>query len=242
MNEAAKKRHAAMYAAKVSWVDNWVGVFLDTLEQTGLDKRTAVILTADHGTHVGERGFGKRAPVWEQVARIPFIVHVPSLGGGRSKVIVQPQDIFATICGIAGVETPEGLSSNDALATAITATPSDREIALAGLSLDHINPDAQRVFSAFNREWCMEVGLKPELSRLRRMGSLDDVASEHQDVVQAMHAEALTELARRGIAPEMLKWMRSGGEGDFPWDCRFYSGYPKPRNYRAYFTRLYHGK
>ena len=241
MSEAARKRHAAMYASKVSWVDSWLGTFLDTLEQTGLAKKTAVILTADHGTHVGERGFGKRVPIREQVARVPFIVDVPGIRKGRSNVIVQPQDLFATVCEIARVRTPDGLDSHNVLAAAIEGKPGNRNIALSGLSLDRVCPRSEIMFSAFNREWCMEVGLKPETSRVRRMGSLDDVTLQHQDVVRSMHAEAMTEIAKRGIDPALLAWMRSGGESEFPWEARFYSDYPKLRSYRPYFNRLYYG-
>jgi len=243
MSEPARKRHAAMYAAKVSWVDNWLGKFLDTLDETGLAKRTAVILTADHGTHVGERGWGKKAPVWEQVARVPLMVSVPgAIGTGRCDAIAQPQDIFTTICGIAGVETPDGLPSNDVLATAVTRKPGPRNIALSGIALNRLNPRSRELCSAFSREWSMEVGLTPEMSCLRRMGSLDDVTSQHQDVVQAMHAEALAELGQRGIDPKLMAWIKSGGKNEFPWESNFHAGYPAPRNYKAYFARLYHGE
>jgi len=60
--EACHRRIAAFYAAKVSWVDQWLGHFLDALDDTGLASRTALLLTADHGTNCGERRFGKAYP------------------------------------------------------------------------------------------------------------------------------------------------------------------------------------
>ena len=54
--DGVRERQTAFYAAKVSWVDHWFGQVLDALEETGLDEKTAIVLTADHGTNLGERG------------------------------------------------------------------------------------------------------------------------------------------------------------------------------------------
>jgi arylsulfatase A-like enzyme len=47
---AYEQRLRAQYAAKVSHMDRWLGVLLAALDDTGLADRTAVVLTADHGT------------------------------------------------------------------------------------------------------------------------------------------------------------------------------------------------
>ena len=62
--EAARQRIIAQYRAKVTFVDKWFGVLLDALDETGLAQNTALLLTADHGTNVGDRHghFGKSAP------------------------------------------------------------------------------------------------------------------------------------------------------------------------------------
>ncbi len=108
LSDTAKNRIKAMYKAKVSFVDKWFGVFLDTLEETGLDNNTAILLTADHGTNIGDRNghFGKENPPCENESHVPFILYVPQAGSGYSEIIVQPQDIFATIMSIAGDEKP----------------------------------------------------------------------------------------------------------------------------------------
>ena len=62
-----RERLTAHYAAKVTWVDHWFGKILEALSETGLDRNTAIVLTADHGTNLGERGgFGKTQVVNEQ--------------------------------------------------------------------------------------------------------------------------------------------------------------------------------
>ena len=241
LSEAARARIKARYVAKTSWVDRWLGVFLDTLESTGMAEKTAVLLTADHGTNLGERwSFGKGAPVREYEAHTPFIVSVPGRSGSRSDLIVQPQDIFATVCGLAGVGVPEGIESHDVVAAA-EAGEAPRELALSAAAADqrwNKGPETW-LFSAFDGEWHLELTPKPETSRLHAMGSVEDVAADHAEVVQRLHARALDEVERRGIDPSLMAWLRSGGEADFPEDATFWDGYPGPAEFRPYFSRTY---
>jgi arylsulfatase A-like enzyme len=240
--EAARKRVAARYAAKVSWVDHWLGKFLDTLESTDLADNTAVLLTADHGTNCGERGhFGKSYPVREQEAHTPFIVRIPGDSGGRSDIIVQPQDIFATVLGIAEVGVPKGIESYDVVAHAREGGESPRKLALSGRQASpqwNAGPNSV-LFSAFDGEWALEVTAKPENCRLERMGTLQDVAAGNQDVVAELHAAALDEIERRGIDPRLMAWLRSEGEDDFPTESTFWDGYPGPAAFQPYFSRIY---
>ena len=240
--EAAKERVKACYAAKVSWVDHWVGAFMSSLEQTGLDKRTAILLTADHGTNVGERGkFGKGYPVREQEAHTPFIVHVPEGGSGRSDIFVQPQDAFATIMGIAGLDTPEGIGSCDVLKTAQEGGEGPRQLAIAGrvASPAWAKAEDNVCFTVFDRDWYLEFTPKPEQCRLTELGTLEDVAGENAGVVERLRAAGIEELARRGADPKLVEWLRSNGEGEFPQDARFSDAHPAPPGWRSYFGNLY---
>jgi hypothetical protein len=67
-------------------------------------------------------------------AHIPFILYVPGGGCGHSDIIVQPQDIFAMILGLADVPVPEGIESQDVLSIACAGRESPRTLAVAGES------------------------------------------------------------------------------------------------------------
>ncbi len=239
--DAAKARIKAAYVAKTAWVDYCLGHFLDTLEATGMAEKSAIIFTADHGTNLAERGtFGKGAPVREFEAHTPFIVRVPGETGGRSDLIVQPQDIFATACALAGVDLPEGIESHDVVASAREGK-APRQLALSGRNADrnwNEAPDAW-LFTAFDGEWSLEVALTPGESKLRVMGELADVSADHPEVVERLHAEALNEISRRLIDPTLMKWLRGGGQVDFPGDANFWDGWPGPAGFRPYFSRTY---
>ena len=235
--QAAKDRVKAHYSAKVTWVDHWLGTFLDTLEETGLAKDTVVILTADHGTNNGERGkFGKGYPVREQEAHVPFIVRHPEVAHARSNMIVQPQDVFATVLGVLGRGAPAAMESHDLIACAKEGGAGRREIALAGSGSGNWQKEGV-LFSAFNDEWALEVHAKPEDSTLTRLGTLDCVECDHPKVVQEMHAAAIGEIERRGADPVLIKWIRDGGDANPP--AQFKS--PARSGYYPYFGRIYSG-
>ncbi len=65
------------YMGAVSYVDDQVGTLLGALKETRLDKDTIVILLADHGDMLGERGLWYKMNFFEPACRIPLIVHAP---------------------------------------------------------------------------------------------------------------------------------------------------------------------
>lgn len=225
----------------MSWVDRWLGELLTAVEETGLAENTAVLLTSDHGAHLAERGsFGKSYPVQEAVGRTPFMVRMPGGGSGRSQAIVQPQDVFATVAKIAGVDVPEDLESFDVMQAARGGGDGERRLALTGCGADGWGRRTGDIlFTAFDREWCIEVAAKPEDCRLTRLGTLVDVASRNAGLVSALHAAAIDKVERRGADPALVTWLRSQGEGGWPRGRRSWDGYPGPAGFQAYFQRLY---
>ena len=236
--DAIGKRLSALYSAKVSWVDHWFGRLLRTLEETGLDENTAVLLTADHGTNVGERGrFGKSLPVNEQEAHIPLLVHVPGRSAGRVGHIVQPQDLFATILGIAGAERPVPLQGYDLLQLAEGEGAETRTVALSGTHPHSWGEDPDRAaFTVFGGKWYLNLAPRSGACRLYAYGSTEDVASAHPDVVKDLRQRGLKELARRGASAELVEWLRGEGKESFPEEDRTRPG---PANWTQYWNRAY---
>jgi choline-sulfatase len=65
------------YYGSMSYVDDQIGVMLNTLKQAQLDQDTVVIVLADHGDMLGERGLWYKMSFYEPACRIPLIVHAP---------------------------------------------------------------------------------------------------------------------------------------------------------------------
>jgi len=238
--QAIVERVRAYFAAKVTWMDHCFGKMLDAMDETGLWENTAILFTADHGTRLYERGvFGKGQPVLEEVAHTPFFVFAPDAGTGRSDMIVQPQDVFATVCGLAGVAVPGDIESHDVLALARDGKSGSRRIALTGTRADSWRERTDgTLFTVYDDEWCLEFTLKPDGGVLRRLGAVGDAVVENPDVARGLHAAALDEIERRGADPALVAWLRSGGEEAFPAQARFFDNGPPPSGYSAYFGRL----
>ncbi len=231
------ERLTAFYAAKVTWVDHWFGRLLEALQETGLDRTTAIVLTADHGTNLGERGgFGKTGTVNEQEAHVPLWIHLPKGGSGRYEMIVQPQDISTTLLALGGIEAPPGWVGHNLL-DAVTQDGARRQVALSGSGVPHWRVDPNTpVFTIFDREWYLNVAANPEACRLFRMGSVEDVAVAHPDVVGRLREIALNEAARRGTDPKLMGWLRSGGASPFAQEAAQWFG---PQHWRQYWEWVY---
>jgi arylsulfatase A-like enzyme len=66
------------YDGEVAFVDAQIGRVLSSLKELGLDERTAIVVTSDHGEAFGEHGMIRHGfEVWEELSRVPLIVHVP---------------------------------------------------------------------------------------------------------------------------------------------------------------------
>jgi len=65
------------YYGAVSYVDDQVGTLLRSLKQARLEDNTVVVLIADHGDMLGERGLWFKMSFFERACRIPLIVHAP---------------------------------------------------------------------------------------------------------------------------------------------------------------------
>jgi len=109
----------AHYAAESELVDRWIGRVLQKIDDLQLWDDTVVIVTADHGTSVGEHSRTGKTNIHKTDPRFwpiyPEICHVPLFfaGGGvpagaTIDMIVQPVDILPTAYGLAGVSvSPE---------------------------------------------------------------------------------------------------------------------------------------
>lgn len=105
-DEGIKQMLHAYYAAKAS-VDDNIGQVIEALKATQQWNNTIVIVTSDHGYHVGQKGWvGKQTP-WEEATRVPLIIRAPgvSKGGTQPNHVVSLIDLYPTLvdlCELAG--------------------------------------------------------------------------------------------------------------------------------------------
>jgi len=75
--EAQVRAARRAYYGAVSYVDDQVGAMRESLVEARLDSDTVLLLLADHGDMLGERGLWFKMNFFEPACRIPMIVHAP---------------------------------------------------------------------------------------------------------------------------------------------------------------------
>jgi choline-sulfatase len=105
VTEAQTRAARRAYYGAVSYVDDQIGTLLAALEEGRFADDTIVVLLADHGDMLGERGLWYKMNFFEPACRIPLIVHAPRrfvarrVAGSASLV-----DMLPTLCELAGVD------------------------------------------------------------------------------------------------------------------------------------------
>jgi len=106
-----------LYAAEVTFVDRWIGRFLEKVQDLGLMDDTIIAFSTDHGTHLGELGCVQKTPglLNSCVAQLPFIVRHPDsqFAGKRVDALVDAVDFMPTFLSMLDVEGPEEMTGKN---------------------------------------------------------------------------------------------------------------------------------
>jgi iduronate 2-sulfatase len=101
------------YYASISFTDANVGRVLAALDRLGLRDDTLVVLSSDHGYHLGEKGkWSKHDSLFEVGSRVPLIIAPPRSRRGAPKAsprVVQLLDLYATLVDLCGLPRPPGI-------------------------------------------------------------------------------------------------------------------------------------
>jgi len=99
------------YFRMVTGIDNTIARVLEALRESGMEKNTIIVYTADNGYLMGDRGTAGKWNHYEQSLRVPLIVYDPSLPQPqRGRVVTEPVsniDLAPTFVQWAGIEPPE---------------------------------------------------------------------------------------------------------------------------------------
>lgn len=103
----------ALYDGDIREMDSQIVELFEYLKKEGLDKRTLIVFTSDHGEEFGEHGMvGVHShTVYDELLLVPLILHLPQIlpEGTVVDSQVQSVDILPTILDLAGIgldETP----------------------------------------------------------------------------------------------------------------------------------------
>jgi len=101
------KKRAALkyYREEVEYMDYFLGKFLRYLEESGLSKKTVIIIFGDHGEGQGEREkfFGHTRFLNRQFIHVPLIMHLPGIEDKRFASPVSLIGITPTVLECLGI-------------------------------------------------------------------------------------------------------------------------------------------
>ena len=103
----------ALYDGGVAYTDELLRRVVDALRERGTLDRTILVVLADHGELLGERGhfFGHGHSIYQSLIHVPLLVRYPPrvAPGTRVEAPVSTLGVFATILDLADVEPPPTL-------------------------------------------------------------------------------------------------------------------------------------
>lgn len=116
------KGEKARYFGEVAYVDAQFGRLMGELAQAGTLDNTLVIVFADHGEALGERGYyGHHVFLNRWVAEVPLFLHVPSGEQIPAALVAQTTDIAPTVYHFLGIKPPHPIPSRSLLAASASS-------------------------------------------------------------------------------------------------------------------------
>ena len=114
------------YDACIAELDDLLRQLLTSLQQRGELENTIVIVTSDHGEHLGEHHLlDHQFSLYNELLYVPLIVYYPpAFAAGRDDAPVMNFDLFPTLLDLAGVAPPAGLNAQ---AIDLRETPPQRD-------------------------------------------------------------------------------------------------------------------
>jgi len=115
-DETRWRMHRWYYCRITEILDRHIGELLDVLKQSGHWDDTLVVFTSDHGDGNAHHLWNQKQVLYDESARVPFIVTAPGSRLSRvdnSQLINTGIDLIPTLCGLAGIECPDHLNGLD---------------------------------------------------------------------------------------------------------------------------------
>ncbi len=103
-----------VYDGEIQFVDHHLGRVLDAIAAAPWGKKTAIVVTSDHGEAFGEHKMWRHGfELWEELVRVPLVIYVPGVAPGRVAARRSAIDLVPTLLELLGVPPPAGTDAND---------------------------------------------------------------------------------------------------------------------------------
>ncbi len=245
--ERLKKAHAT-YCGEAAMVDAWLGRLLSQVENMGLMDNTVVIFTTDHGFYFGEHGglFGKMvyevgtdgnyptlddwdkqgeegiwaySPLFEEIVRIPLLIHHPDLPPGAYDRLTSAVDLMPTVLEMFGFAPPPHVEGRSLLPGMNDPAAGGRDFVVSSIpfanpgdpvrSVDNFlrmlkDPTVTTVTAGdFSLLYSPDAGMSKLFDLSRDPGQERDVIADRPDAAEELHRR-LIQFMKDTHVPEYL--------------------------------------
>jgi arylsulfatase A-like enzyme len=205
-----------LYAAEVAFVDDHVGMILDTLRELGLYDRALIVLTSDHGEELWDHGgFEHGHTLYEELLHVPLILKLP---GSTTRVEVDRtasiRDLAATILDVCdlppGSPSETGVPLWDVLDSEPPSSSEDRPIYLAGVRGHRDRAGItfeQHKYLSFpgeQREELYDLRRDPQ-ERVSLVGEAPQLTRRGRNLLMLHQTRAVRERQRLGLSSDELE-------------------------------------
>lgn len=114
LTEPEQRHVRELYLAYLTFVDRWIGHFLNTLAETGLDQDTIVMVVSDHGTELMDHGqFSKKdSRLYAHNTQLFWLIRHPNYQSSECHALVQNHDLVPTALALLGIPHSPVAGSN----------------------------------------------------------------------------------------------------------------------------------
>ncbi len=108
----SREKYISLYDGEISFVDSQIGILLDEVKKSGIEKNTLIILTSDHGESLGEHNyFGHELLLYDVLLKVPLIIKFPQVFPYHKIINKQARsiDIMPTILDVLNIAGPEAM-------------------------------------------------------------------------------------------------------------------------------------
>ncbi len=126
-----------LYDGDIRSADRYVGEFVELLDELGLDERTLVVVTSDHGEDMGERFRGHIGghghSLRDELLLVPLVIRDPTRQFAKRRVDVQVRilDVLPTVADLLGVAL-DGEVAGRSLLPVMMGDEVEHRVAMAG--------------------------------------------------------------------------------------------------------------
>lgn len=104
------------YYAHCSALDSYIKQLQDAIKRSNIEDNTIFVFTSDHGDMINSHGEKKKQKIYEESAKVPFIIKYPALFGNKGKksdFLLNTLDILPTMLGMSGINIPANLDGEN---------------------------------------------------------------------------------------------------------------------------------